>query len=342
MNTRDRPYFIAQLVSWHEKDQHGRIIRAIEKLGKKDRDYEIACYYARALNNIGRFQEALDILLDLEQEGKEDAAWFFRVGYSLYYLNREEEAADFFLKAIENGDDSDDTRMLLQASISEAEIRRRQEISGYAPECYAEEDLHALEAHIEKCFGPYRNVFHEIESPDIHVDIAVVEPSPQRNYYSLITMGMGARKMRTPPDMDGMDRAEVMICLPPDWDLDKLEDERWYWPIRWLKIMARLPINEDAWLGWGHTIPNGEPFADNTRLSSILLLNPGAFGEESACCDLPGGERVNFYQMIPLYEEETQFKIKNNVQILLNFMDREALEYVHIDRENICGDTITF
>jgi hypothetical protein len=342
MNTGNRPYFIAQLIAWHEEDQHGRIIKAIEKLRGKDRDYEITCYYARALNNIGRFQEALNVLLDLEQEGKDDAAWFFRVGYSLYYLNREGEAAEFFLGAIEHGDDSEDTRLLLKASLSEAEIRRRQKILGYAPECYAEEDLRVLEAHIEKHFGPYRNVFHEIESPDIHVDIAVIEPSPQRNYYTLITMGMGARKMKTPPDLEDMDRAEIMVCLPPDWDLDKLNDERWYWPVRWLKILARLPINEDAWLGWGHTIPNGEPFADNTRLSAILLLNPGAFGAEAAYCRLPNGERVNFYQMIPLYEEETQFKIKNNVQILLNFLDREALEYVHIDRENICDDTITF
>jgi hypothetical protein len=340
MNARDRYYFIAQLITWHEKDQHGRIVKAIEKLGEKERDYEINCYYARALNNIGRFHEALGVLFNLEEEGKNDATWYFRVGYSLYYLNREGEAADFFLKAIEHGDNSDDTRLLLQASLSEAEIRRRQEIPGYAPECYAEEDLKALEAHIEKHFGSYRNVFHEIASPDIHVDIAVVEPNPRRNYYTLITMGMGARKMRTPPDLRGMDRAEVMVCLPPDWNLDKLDDECWYWPIRWLKILARLPINEDAWLGWGHTIPNGEPFADNTKLSAMLLLNPGAFGEDAACCRLPNGEQVNFYQMIPLYEEETQFKIKNNVQILLNFMDRDVLEYVHIDRENICGDAI--
>jgi hypothetical protein len=342
MNIRDRPHFIAQLVSWHEKDQHGRILKAVEKLGRGNQDYEITSYYARALNNLGRFQEALDILLEMKEEGKDDGAWFFRVGYSLYYLNREEEAADFFLKAIEKGDDGEDTRMLLQASISEAESRRKYENSGGLPDYYSEDDLNTLEAHIEKYFGSYQNVFHEIASPDIHVDIAVIEPSPRRNYYTLVTMGMGARKMKTPPDLEDMDRAEVMICLPPDWNLDNLEDERWYWPIRWLKILARLPINEDAWLGWGHTIPNGEPFADNTKLCTILLLNPGAFGEKSASCGLANGERINFYQMIPLYEEETQFKIKNNVQILLNFLDRSVLEYVRIDRENICDDTITF
>jgi tetratricopeptide (TPR) repeat protein len=342
MNIKDRPYFIAQLIAWHEKDQHSRIIKAIEKLGGKDRDYEITGYYARALNNAGRFQEALDALSNVEREGKDDAAWFFRVGYSLYYLNREEEAANFFFQAIEKGDDSEDTRMLLQASLSEAEIRHQQEDPRYTPECYSEDELKALEAHIEKHFGAYQNVFHELESPDIHVDIAVIEPSVRRNYYTLVTIGMGARKMKTPPDLENMNRAEVMVCLPPDWNLDRLEEERWYWPLRWLKILARLPINEDAWLGWGHTIPNGEPFADNTRLCTILLLNPGAFGEKSAFCQLPGGDRVNFYQMIPLYEEETQFKIKNNVQILLNFLGRDAFEYVQVDRENICDDTITF
>jgi tetratricopeptide (TPR) repeat protein len=342
LNIRDRALFIAKLAAWHEEDQHERIVKAIEKLEKKDRDYEISGYYARALNNMDRFQEALTVLLGMKQEGKDDGAWFFRVGYSLYYLNREEEAADFFLKAIEHGNDSEDTRLLLQASRSEAEIRRRQKSSGGAPDSYAEDEFDALEAHIKKYFGPYRNVFHELESPDIHVDIAVIEPSPRRNYYTLVTIGMGARKMKTPPGLEDMDRAEVMVCLPPDWDLDNMEDERWYWPIRWLKILARLPINENAWLGWGHTIPNGEPFAGNTKLNTILLLNPGAFGKESACCELPGGDWVNFYQMIPLYEEETQFKIKNNVQILLNFLDRDALEYVRVDRENICDDTITF
>ncbi|MDR0399987.1 MAG: suppressor of fused domain protein [Treponema sp.] len=338
MNLKDRPYFIARLVSWHEKEQHGRIIRAIEKLDRENRDFEITGYYARALNNAGRFQDALDALLNLEEEGKDDATWCFRVGYALYYLNREEEAAEFFFKAIERGDDSEDSRALLQASISEAEFRRKQENPDSLPDHYPEEDLNALESHIETYFGSYRNVFHELESPDIHVDIAVVDPSPGRNYYTLVTMGMGARKMKPPPDMEDMDRAEVMICLPPDWNLDDLEDERWYWPIRWLKILARLPINEDAWLGWGHTIPNGEPFADNTKLCTILLLNPGAFGERAAYCPLSNGERINFYQMIPLYEEETQFKINNNVQILLNFLDQDALEYVRIDRENICGD----
>ncbi len=47
--------------------------------------------------------------------------------------------------------------------------------------------------------------------------------------------------------------AELMIDLPPEW-LVQDDDENNYWPIRWLKILARLPIDSDTWLGYGHTI----------------------------------------------------------------------------------------
>ena len=209
----------------------------------------------------------------------------------------------------------------------------------YNPIIYSEEEFNCIEAHIGKYFGKCKNVFHEIVSPDIHVDIAIIEPCKKRNYYVMVTMGMGARPMSMPEELENqnLDRAEILVCLPPDWKFDDLEKEEWYWPIRWLKILARLPIEEDSWLGWGHTIPNGGPFASNTGLSSVLLLNPGAFNRKSFECRLPGGEIVNFYQMVPLYQEEVDFKIKNNTEILLNFLDSDCLEYVHLDRENVCG-----
>jgi hypothetical protein len=200
--------------------------------------------------------------------------------------------------------------------------------------------MDALERHIEEYFGPFTNVFHEISSPGIHVDIAVVEPTPERNYYVLVTMGMGAMKMNVPEDLEEyhLERAELLVCLPPDWNLEDLEDEKWYWPLRWLKILARLPSGEDTWLGWGHTIPNGGPFAENTRLSAVMLISPGAFGEESHECLLPNGEKLNFYQIIPLYDEELEYKLEHDAKALLDLMDDAALEYVKIGRKNIVKD----
>ena len=43
-------------------------------------------------------------------------------------------------------------------------------------ERYTQEELDRLEAHITSHFGDFESVFHEIHSPDIHVDIAVIPP----------------------------------------------------------------------------------------------------------------------------------------------------------------------
>jgi len=280
----------------------------------------------------------LTLLMNVKTVGRNDAVWNFRIGYSMYFLDKEEEAADYIRKAIELGDDTEDARELLAACLDEAEQKKTNKKSEeYHPETYSEEDLDALEQHIENHFGPFKNVFHEIASPDIHVDIVIIEPTPERNYYVLVTMGMGARKMNTPAELEEfkLERAELMVCLPPDWKFDDLSDEKWYWPLRWLKVLARLPVENDTWLGWGHTIPSGGSLAENTSLSAILLIYPGTFGDESFECELPSGDNVNFYQMIPIYDEELNYKLANNAESLLELMDDEDLEYIRLNRKAV-------
>ncbi len=126
------------------------------------------------------------------------------------------------------------------------------------PELYTEEEMSAVEQHIKRAFGEFDHVFHELVSPDIHVDICVVPPSEERDYYTLVTMGMGAHRMNVPEELTEyhLERAELAIALPSDWKLDEesMKDERWYWPVGLLKVLARLPIASDTWLGFGHTI----------------------------------------------------------------------------------------
>lgn len=186
------------------------------------------------------------------------------------------------------------------------------------PEVYQEAEMDALESHIQTYFGKFTNVLHEDISPDIHVDIYIVEPTPERNYYTLVTMGMGARKMNVPKALrkERLERAELLFSLPPDWNFEQLGDAAWFWPIRWLKILARLPGEHDTWLGRGHTIPAGQPLAENTELCGMLLTMPYFFDATAATCTLPGGDTVNFYQLVPLYENEMEFKINHGVDAL--------------------------
>lgn len=192
------------------------------------------------------------------------------------------------------------------------------------PEVYTEEEMEAVEGHIEQYFGKVENVFHELVSPDIHVDICMVPPTEERDYYTLVTMGMGAHRMNVPVELAEykLERAELAIALPADWKLDQesMKDEKWYWPIRLLKSLARLPINCDSWLGHGHTVENREPFADNTKLCTATLIGLQDTEDGSEVCTLPGGEEVNFYQVIPLYEDELDYKLEHDVDALLNKM----------------------
>lgn len=221
-----------------------------------------------------------------------------------------------------------------------------QENTEEVPELYDEEEMNRLEAFIEEHFGDYKQVFHEIVSPDIHVDIAIIEPNEKRNYYTLVTMGMGAHRMNVPKELADkkLERAELVVCLPPDWKLPTAENpcdaEEWYWPLRWLKILARLPGEENTWLGWGHTVPNGGPFAENTALCGVLLASPTLFSaaNEIPVCVLPGEDEVNFYQMIPLYEEELAYKRANRGATALLERLGDMAMIVDICRPNVCAE----
>ena len=192
------------------------------------------------------------------------------------------------------------------------------------PEVYTEEEMEAVEGHIQQYFGKFENVFHELVSPDIHVDICIVPPTEERDYYTLVTMGMGAHRMNVPEELAEykLERAELAIALPADWKLvqESMQDERWYWPIRLLKVLARLPIASDTWLGFGHTMDNKENFAENTKLCAAILTGPQSTEEGGEVCTLPGGEEVNFYQVIPLYEDELDYKLEHDVDALLDKM----------------------
>ena len=192
------------------------------------------------------------------------------------------------------------------------------------PEVYTEEEMEAVEGHIQQYFGKFENVFHEIVSPDIHVDICIVPPTEERDYYTLVTMGMGAHRMNVPKELAEykLERAELAIALPGNWKLkhEDLKNERWYWPIRLLKTLARLPIASDTWLGFGHTMDNEDDFAKDTKLCAAILTGPQGTQDGSEVCPLPGGEEVNFYQVIPLYEDELDYKLEHDADALLNKM----------------------
>jgi hypothetical protein len=210
-----------------------------------------------------------------------------------------------------------------------------------------EEYVNAIGAHVVKHIGPVTNVFHEVMSDLIHVDLLVVEPRDERPYTTLITCGMSDKPMRVPienPDDLGLVPelrfAELLLCLPPDWPLtaDDFRDESTYWPVRWLKKLARLPHMYDGWLGLGHTIPNGDPpkpFAANTQLCGWIVDEPVLFSADIRKLRVKE-KSINFYSVVPVYEEEMTLKLRKGSGALATLFNRAKIsELIDANRTNL-------
>ncbi|MBS9776288.1 MAG: suppressor of fused domain protein [Fusobacterium sp.] len=214
---------------------------------------------------------------------------------------------------------------------------------------YSQKDLDILEKYREKHFGEFENVFHEVVSDALHIDIHVSKPTKERDYYIIMTEGMGAYKMDVPEDL-GNKRAELMFYLPSDWNLDfSDEDENNYWPFRWLKILARMPLEEKTWFGNFHSIGNGSGnnyeemgFASKDKFVALLLMpfiNMQTREIEEKIVELENGEKLNILQVAPLYNEELRYKIKKGAyyllkEVLFKFEDKDFF-VLDVNRENI-------
>ncbi|MGZ9586518.1 DUF4261 domain-containing protein [Paenibacillus marinisediminis] len=113
---------LEQLNLWHEDDEFEKIVGKIADIPVQDRDYDIVGHLARALNNLERYDEALQQLLMIKTQGEHDPHWHFRAGYSYYYLSQYEDAVTAFEMANKLDPDDEDTLLLLKWSRHEVGV----------------------------------------------------------------------------------------------------------------------------------------------------------------------------------------------------------------------------
>ena len=209
-------------------------------------------------------------------------------------------------------------------------------------ERYLQEEHEQVSGHIVRVFGKADQVLQDPVGEDIQVDLQIIAPTQQKNYYTVVTLGMGAHCMNVPEELKvySIERAELVMYLPPDWQIDQ-DKPQWQWPFQWMRQLARRPIRQKSWLGWGHTAAHGRPFAVNTDFTASILLRPSAIEEQDAVCVLQNKSEVNFYQVVPLYNEELVYAMEHGAEQLLEKMQQQellALPYVQVQRLNCCGN----
>lgn len=217
----------------------------------------------------------------------------------------------------------------------------------WRPPTYGEEGWsEKIVEHMEQYYGSVEIVLHEIISDLIHIDVYHIKPTTLHPYHILFTTGMSYLPMNTPEGREDYRFAELMVCLPSDW---QISDEAFkyydnYWPIYWLKMLAKLPHEHNTWLGEGHTIPNGdpaEPLASNTAMDGIMLLPPIKADPGFHTLQMNEEHSVHFYSLVPLYGEEMNFKLNKGSDALTDKFDKHGIyELVDIQRKNTCKRSV--
>ena len=204
----------------------------------------------------------------------------------------------------------------------------------YMPDLYEKKESIIIAESIDSYYGNFDKVLPDTKSYDIHCNIAFVNPNEQNNFYTLVTMGMGAHEMKVPEKIleHSNNRAELVIQLPENWNIEHFEDYNNYWPINMLKTIARLPINQFEWVGHGRIVPLSRPVSDNCKFVGMLLI------KDDLVVDLGDKKKVDFYKVAPVYEEEINYRLEYGADALIDLFIENDIDPTLIDlkRKNAC------
>jgi hypothetical protein len=203
------------------------------------------------------------------------------------------------------------------------------------------ENIELISAHITKHIAEPTFVFHEFVSDLVHLDVHVIVPTPERNYYTLVTSGMSDRPMTPPAEYAEQSYAELMLCLPPDWPLSEegSEDLEVQWPVELLKHLARMPHEYETWFAESHTVPNTpafEHYTPNTKFCAVTFATPKTAPAEFAQLKVADDKTIHFLAVIPLYLAEIKLALKKGSEPLFGLLEtNQVTELLDLKRKSL-------
>ncbi len=341
--------FYEQLEEWEKNGEHRIVIGVIEALPDGDRDYRLSLLLARAYAMLAvsadasspdrdMLKHAFSILTPFVEDGCADAAWNKLVGFTLFNLGVFSDAVSFF----EHAQRLDPGDVDLIPYIEECREREKARLDSL--ELYDSGDADAVRAHIEDYFGEAARVIHDPLPEFVDIDVLVIPPKGDYGWVTLATLGAGAHIMKKNTEDDEFEpdrlyRAELLLCLPPECaDLSAQDDGDVVppWALHMLRGIARRAASSDARLDWGCTVVTSRgPDTEDVRFNGAILVTPGKFCRDADICDLPSGDGVSFFQLVPLYPEEIDYKLKTDADALLDCFSDDMLAVVDEHRPSV-------
>lgn len=206
----------------------------------------------------------------------------------------------------------------------------------------ADEDLTAaVRAHVERTVGPVAWTYSDVSPRYVRVEIFVVAPTPpRRRHFTLVTCGMSAAPMRPVCSADiRLHRAELAMCLAPDWPLAPFTLSKCSWPVDWLRLLARMPHEFDTSLGLGHSVPNGDPPMPiaGTGFTGIVMMPLVSESKEFRTMHYRG-KHIEMLGVWPVYRQEMSYKLRwGAYRLWYRLLGHGAADVVDVSRHNVCA-----
>lgn len=176
------------------------------------------------------------------------------------------------------------------------------------------------ESHYEKFFGPINGkVMHSTDFKKVHVDIYTFGPTEERPFYTLVTGGMSDARQNIPAQYAQLaPRAEILTYTR--------EPQGWMYNV--LKGLAEMPSDDNTFLHWYHSVPNGMPMtAKPSELTAFLFLPP--YPEDPGINPMiVDGDATDFLMMVPITNAEMEFKRKYGTKELVQKFDEANFNFV--------------
>jgi hypothetical protein len=180
------------------------------------------------------------------------------------------------------------------------------------------------EAVYERLFGKILKVSHELLPLIPHIDVYIFKRSQgDKIVYSLVTGGMSDLEMTMPRGAKEVPRRVELIfyCSEPH--------EEYIATLRWV---AHFPYASKSWLGYGHTMPNGNPpapFWGSTELDTLLFMPPIVKKDQTLPEELKlAGEPVHLLWVVPLTTAECNLKLEKGFDAILDLFQQHRHPHV--------------
>lgn len=205
----------------------------------------------------------------------------------------------------------------------------------------------AIWQHVEQWIGPVSAVFQESRESVAHpIDFLWVEPSVRHPFHAFITCGMSQRPMTLPNDSaigTVFSLSELVVLLPSDWEVgvEAFKDPKHYWPLHWLKTLARIPHQSNQYVGEGSLISNGENAQSiaGTQFGGILLFPPAvSLSQDFITMATEDSRFLRFNAIIPVTPMEIHFKQRYGLEVLLSrFREHHMSDIIDVNRPSTVG-----